>query len=129
VTAFNKILETTYYFDYNDTVFFYELSSPPMIVDYTVIPEMITEEKVITSQYGTKETKTVTVTRPSEYSWFEFTVRNKENGQVIMQEGFGKTYNNWIPEQQLTIRNPGTYQFEMKGGHNVRVAFTIRVAA
>jgi hypothetical protein len=129
VTAFTKILETTYNFDYNNTALFYELTSPPLIVDYTVIPEMVTEEKIITSQYGAKETKTVTVTRPSEYSWFEIIVRNKENGQVIVQEGFGKTYNNWIPEQQITLRNPGTYQFELKGGHNVRLAFSMRVAA
>jgi len=129
VAAFTKILETTYYFDYNNTVFYYELTTPPMIIDYTVIPEMITEEKVITSQYGAKETKTVTVTRPSEYSWFEITVRNKDNGEQILFQGFGKNYNNWVPEQQLTLRNPGTYQFEMKGGHNVRLAVTMKVAA
>jgi len=121
-----EIYNSTLYFDYNSTALAYEVMSPPLIIDYSITPEQVSREIAYTSQYGSKDDKTAIVTTTSEFSWLEITVRNKENGEIIIQDGFGKMYD-WVPNKQLTIRYPGTYQIDLRGGKNVQVDLVMRV--
>jgi len=121
-----EIYNSTLFFDYNATGLAYEVKTPPLIIDYSITPEQVSREIAYTSQYGSKEDKTAIVTTTSEFSWLEITVRNKETGAVIIQDGFGKMYD-WVPNKQLTIRYPGTYQIDLRGGKNVKVDLLMRV--
>jgi hypothetical protein len=121
-----EIYNSTLYFDYNATGLAYEVKNPPLIIDYSITPEQVSREIFYTSQYGSKEEGTALVTTTSEFSWLEITVRNKETGAIIIQDGFGKMYD-WVPNKQLTIRYPGTYQIDLRGGKNVKVDLVMRV--
>lgn len=121
-----EIFNSSFYFDWNATALEYEVTTPPLIIEYNVMPEMVSREMVVTSQYGSKEDETVTITSPNELSWFEVTVRDKNTQQIIVRDGFGKMYD-WTTKKQITIRTHGNYHIELKGGKNVKVDFVMRV--
>ena len=64
------------------------LTSPPLRIKYSVTPEMATHEKMEYSGPFDKTGKLIRYTYPSEFSWFEITVRDEE-GKVVIQDGFG----------------------------------------
>jgi hypothetical protein len=121
-----EIFNSLLYFDWNATALEYEVTTPPLIIEYNVMPEMVSREMIVTSQYGSKKDETVTITSPNELSWFEVTVRDKNTQQIIIKDGFGKMYD-WTTKKQITIRSPGNYHIELNGGKNVKVDFVMRV--
>jgi len=94
--------------------FSYNLTSPPLFIDFTVTPAQITRSITTTSSYGTKAEKTLTVTHLNDMSWFEVTVRDRDTGRVIAREGFGRTYDS-AAKKTLTVRTGGNYLIEMTG--------------
>jgi len=93
----------------------YSLATPPLIIDYNVIPFNIThikeiEYKIIATKYDVN----LSVNRPYENAWFKVIVRDKATGQVVAEDGYGKAYGLQTPRQLILYRG-GNYQFEFTG--------------
>lgn len=88
-------------FGFNATAFSFNLQNPPMIIFINVKPVNQTRTKEITNPFGSREDITITIDDYSPASWFELTVRNKNNGQILQQAGFGNTYSGKLYSQEL----------------------------
>ncbi len=91
------------------------LATPPLIIDYDVTPVNITdvkeiEYKIIATEYDVL----LSINRPYENTWFKVIVRDKETGEIVAEDGFGKTYALESP-RQLVLYKGGNYQFEFTG--------------
>ncbi|MCX6692795.1 MAG: hypothetical protein NTW33_12315, partial [Methanoregula sp.] len=83
------VYSTTQYFSWNATAVSFNLTKPPMIIDFAVTPVNLTGTKITTSKSLSKEEITVTYDYFSPYSWFEITVREKNTGRILNKDGFG----------------------------------------
>lgn len=125
VDNYTEIYNQVLYFNWNATALEYEVNSPPLVIEYTVTPALVTRTHYVTSDYGKRETKMVTSTTPDEQSWFEISIRD-ETGNILEQQGYGMPYDTW-ETTPLTIRTPGRYHIELKGGKDVKVNLVMRV--
>jgi hypothetical protein len=104
----------------------FNLVNPPLIIDYTVTPYNITDIKYIEyKQIKTYYSQNITVIRPYENTWFSVTVRDKNTGTVVAQDGFGKTLS-MDRTKQLKIQKAGNFQFEFDGQF-ANVTLTMKV--
>jgi len=83
----------------------------PITLTYDVTPNSITEQKEIPSPSG-DYSKTVTYDDPNAYLFI--TVRDAQNGNVIRQAGYGKTYSS-SHSQKMTITQTGNLNMEITG--------------
>jgi len=108
-------------FGYNKTAVSFDLNNPPMMINVSLIPVNETGTKTIfVKKAGATEAteETVTIDRFSPYAWFELTVRNKNTGQILLQDGFGNSYGKQYSQelnQTMKIINRGTMLIEMDG--------------
>jgi len=115
-----QIYSTTQYFSWNATAFSFNLTKPPMIINFIVIPVNLTGSKTTTNQVGTKEEITVTYNYFSPNSYFEITVREKNSGKILNKDGFG-SYKQYSDDtgmdvpRKLRIMQPGNLLIEMTG--------------
>jgi hypothetical protein len=89
-----------------------------MIINFSVRPVNVTGTKTITNPFGTKDDIDVKYDYYSPYSWFELTIRNKNTGQIILQDGFGNSYGKQYPAElnrTVKVLNPGNLHIEMSG--------------
>jgi hypothetical protein len=115
-----QIYSTTQYFSWNATAVSFNLTKPPMIIDFAVTPVNLTGTKITTSKSLSKEEITVTYDYFSPYSWLEITVREKNTGRILNKEGFGsyKQYSDDTGREvprKLRIMQPGNLLIEMSG--------------
>ena len=104
----------TYVTIYNQTIqypqatkaFSFDLTTPPLIIEFGVEPKMITRTKHAKSDYGKREYKDYKQTFPSENAWFVVTVRDRESGMIVAEEGFGKLYSTDTQKRSLWV-DPG----------------------
>lgn len=120
------IYNRTTQFNLSHTVdaFAFNLAMPPLIIDFKVEPKMITREKLGTSDYGKKADGVFKQTYPSEDSWFEVTVRDRESGEIAAQDGFGKRYSA-DTHKQVSVRRLGDYLIQLSG-NDVKVHVVMR---
>jgi hypothetical protein len=93
----------------------FNLVNAPLIIDYTVTPYNITDTKYI--EYKMKSTyykQNITVTRPYEDTWFTIVVKDKDTGNIIAEDGYGKTRST-ERSKSLDIQKTGNFQFEFDG--------------
>jgi len=93
----------------------FNLVNPPLIIDYTITPFNVTDIKYI--EYKIKSTyykQNITVTRPYEDTWFKIIVRDKDTGNIIAEDGYGKTLS-MDRTKSLDIQKSGNFQFEFDG--------------
>jgi hypothetical protein len=93
----------------------FNLVNAPLIIDYTVTPYNITDTKYI--EYKMKSTyykQNITVTRPYEDTWFTIVVKDKDTGNIIAEDGYGKTRST-ERSKSLDIQRTGNFQFEFDG--------------
>jgi hypothetical protein len=95
----------------------FTLRNPPLVIDYNVTPNNLIdvkhmEYKIVDTYYE----ENLEINRPYEDSWFEIIVRNKDTGEVVSEDGIGRTYSFQTPKQ-LVIREYGNYSFEFTGGY------------
>jgi hypothetical protein len=88
-----------------------------MVIDYNVTPHNMVdikhmEYKMVDTYYE----ENLEITRPYEDSWFKIIVRNKDTGEVVSEDGVGRTYSFQTPKQ-LVIREYGNYSVEFTGGY------------
>ena len=104
----------------------FPLVNPPLILDYTVFPVNITDIKYIEYKLGsTSFNGNINITRVYEESWFQITIRDKETGETVFDEGFGKTHA-MISPNRLEVQKNGNYIFEF-GGDFAKVTLTMKV--
>jgi hypothetical protein len=125
-----QIYSTTEYFIWNATSFSFNLTKPPMIINFAVFPENVTGKKTVSSKFESKEDIEVTYDRFSPNSWFEITVRNKNYGRVILQDGFG-TYKQYSDDtgrdkpRTMKVIQPGIVKIDMAGN---QITATVNVS-
>jgi hypothetical protein len=115
VEIYNKEL----LFKYNTTALEYDLKYPPLIIDFTLKPEIVnrvtvTRDPTCTPTDTNLCLKTVTVTYPDPSAWFTITVKYLGSDQIVAQSGYNREYD-VSEEKRLTIRQPGYYHIEMTG--------------
>lgn len=119
-----EIYNTTGRYDYTTEAFVYNLTTPPLLVAFTVDPDTITRTKTVASQYGSKGDETVTVTNIDDQAWFEITIRDPGTGAIVEQDGFARMYSSET-EKEMVVRTAGVYLIEI-GGNKVHVDLLMR---
>lgn len=113
-------------FMYNTVAYAYNLTDPPLYIDFLVKPKIVTDKKAYTSRTGSKEEGEVTTTYSSPSAWFEVTVRDRGSGAIILQDGYGKTYGNSVSKEVL-VRKGGDLQFDFRGNEaNVTIMLKVK---
>jgi hypothetical protein len=115
-----EIYRSKQYYSYNTTAFSFDLKNPPMLIHFYLQPVNVTGKKIIVKHYGldTETTEEVTYDYYSPYSWFEVTVRNKNTGQILAQDGFGNAKGNQYSQnvnKTLKVFNGGELLIELEG--------------
>lgn len=110
-----SIFSKTAPYAYNGTSFAFTQKNPPMFINYTVVPKNVTVNRVYTDA-NTDKTKTLTYSDYSQTSWFEVTVTNKANGEVILKDGFGggKGYPTYLSRTLKVLKN-GDFDIRFNG--------------
>jgi hypothetical protein len=122
---YKEIYHENLSFSYSAKAFSYNLGMPPLIIEYTVWPEIITDTKAYTSRFGTKEDEIVTTTYPSPSAWFEVIARDKITGKIVLQDGYGTNYTQ-DSFKRLKILRTGDYQIDFRG-NDITVDIAMRV--
>ena len=113
-SVYREIYHDNVTFGYSAIAFTYNLGMPPLMIEYTVQPRMITDTKAYTSRFGKKEDEVVTTTYPSPGAWFEVIARDKTNGEIILRNGYGKDYTENL-NQNVKLLKTGNYQIDFRG--------------
>jgi len=109
-----RIYTTTRAFMYNGTAFSFDLKNPPMYINYSVHPTNISGYGAYTSRYTTKKDIVEKFDIFDPQSYLEITVRNKESGEIYLQDGFGKDYSMYT-NRTLKVLNADDMLIEIKG--------------
>jgi len=124
------VYSTTQYFSWNATAVSFNLTKPPMIINFAVTPVNETFTKEVSSRVGLKGDITETFDYYSPSSWFEITVREKNTGRILNKDGFG-TYKQYSDDtgqdmpRTIKILQPGNLLIEMTGN---RITATVNVS-
>jgi hypothetical protein len=111
-------------FTWNTTAVSYELTTPPLIIEYTLTVVNITRtRKGIDPTSGADIT--VTSTYPDPSARFEVTVLDPDTLKIIVQDGYGGQYD-IAYSKELRVLRPGKYQIQMSGNRvTAQVRFTV----
>ncbi|MDK2988741.1 MAG: hypothetical protein PWR16_270 [Methanoculleus sp.] len=112
VTLYNRTTEFS--LAHSMDAYSFNLTAPPLIIEFDVEPKMITREKRTTSDYGSKKEIVVTQTYPSEDSWFTVTVRDRESGEIVAEDGFGKLLGT-DTHKRVFVGRMGDFLIELSG--------------
>ena len=110
VTLYNR----TAWFVWTTEAFAFDLTVPPLLIDFKVEPKMITREVRAKSDYKDRKDETYRQTFPSEDSWFKVTVRDRNSGAIVAENGFGKLYSA-DARKQIYVGQSGNYLIELTG--------------
>lgn len=108
-----RIFTHTQTFTHNGTAFTFDLKNPPMYITYKVTPSEIAVRKVSTHSIN----KTEYLLKYNTYdplSYLEITVKNKETGEIYLQDGFGTDYAEYTT-RTLKVLNSADMYIEIKG--------------
>jgi len=102
------------------------LKNPPLILDFTITPLNITDQKYIEYKLiSTMRYENVSINRPFENAWFLVTVIDKNTGKIVTEQGYGRQYG-LEPTQHLQVFRSGNYRFDFSGGF-VKATLLMRV--
>lgn len=111
-------------FTWNATAVTYELTNPPLIIDYTLTVVNITRTKEGIDPISGADI-TVTSTYPDPSARFEITVLDPDTLKIFAQDGYGGQYDISY-SKELHVLRPGKYQIQMSGNRvTARVRFTV----
>jgi len=111
VTIYNRT--TQFNLTHTAEAFAFDLTAPPLIIDFRVEPKMITREKYATSDTDIKG-GLIKQTYPSETAWFTVTVRDRESGKIAAEDGFGKLFSA-DTRKSVFVGELGDYLIEFSG--------------
>jgi hypothetical protein len=128
-----EIYRTTQSFAYNKTAISFDLKNPPMLIHYDVMPVNVSRNATTFQHWdagpGQMTSQTVKYEYFSPYSWFEVTVRNKDTGRILVQDGFGNAAGNQYSQntnRTIKVLNRGNLLIEI-GGNQVTAMVDINV--
>ncbi|MCK9307893.1 MAG: hypothetical protein M0P17_10250 [Methanoculleus sp.] len=104
--------------------FSFDLTAPPLIIDFWVEPKIVTREKYATSEYDNIKDGFFKQTYPSEDSWFKVTMRDRESGNIVAENGFGKLFSA-NTHKQIYMGRSGDYLIQFDG-NEVKVRILMR---
>lgn len=122
VTIFDKTIDFSP--AHQRDAYSFNLTAPPLIIEFDVEPKMVTRKKHTTSDYGSKKDIVVTQEYPSEDSWFTVTVRERESGKIVAEDGFGKGFGT-ATDKRIYLGKFGDYLIEL-AGNEAKVHVTMR---
>ena len=95
----------------------FSLLNPPLVIDYNVTPSRAVDIKYMEyKEMTTTHKENLVINRPYEDTWFMVIVRNKDTGEIVTEDGFGRTYSFQSP-RQLVLRECGNYSLEFTGDY------------
>jgi hypothetical protein len=98
----------------NKTAFAFDLKNPPMYMNYTIIdPYIIKDTKIARDNTGAD--KIVNVEYPAPFSYLEITARDKDTGEIYMQDGYGKSYGYYTNNSDIRLSKTGNMLIEVSG--------------
>ena len=104
--------------------FSFNLTAPPLIIDFEVEPKMITRVMHAKSDYKDRKYQDYTQTYPSEDSWFTVTVRDPKSGKIVAQDGFGKLFSA-DTHKRVFVGRSGEYLIQFDG-NDVKAHILVR---
>lgn len=114
VYQYHDVFNQSIRFNYTSLAYAYNLSMPPLTIDLTMKPDYITRKIWYENRTGTRQGVNETVTEISPDAWFELTVRDRDTGEIVLSDGFGKQYDVRTQKRDV-IRESGSYQFDLRG--------------
>ena len=102
------------------------LVNPPLIIDFNVIPMNVTD--LIPVDYkimSTMHHEILTISRPSEDSWFTVAVKYSDSGGVVTEDGYGGLYSLQTPKR-LVVRTVGNYTIQA-AGNDVNATLSMQI--
>ena len=128
-----EIYRTTQSFAYNKTAISFDLKNPPMLIHFNVMPINVTRNATIFQHWdagaGQMTSENIKYEYFSPYSWFEVTVRNKDTGRILVQNGFGNAAGNQYSQETnrtFKVLNKGNLLIEL-GGNQLTATVDIKV--
>lgn len=128
-----EIYRTTQVFAYNKTAISFDLKNPPMLIHFNVMPVNVTRNATIFQHWdagpGQMTSENIKYEYFSPYSWFEVTVRNKDTGKILVQDGFGNAAGNQYSQntnRTIKVLNRGNLLIEL-GGNQVSATVDMNV--
>lgn len=100
-------------FFYNGTAFTFDLKNPPMYITYKVTPSEKAVRKVVTHSINKTE-YLLEYDTFDPLSYLEITVKDKETGEIYLEDGFGTDYTQYTT-RTLKVLNSGDLYIEIKG--------------
>ena len=113
-TVYKIIYLNTIDFTYSVSAYSTTVETPPLIIEICLVPKMVTRNIWYESRFTTREDVYTTQTYISPASYFEIRVRDKETGEIVEKDGFGKTYS-VDTRKMLQVRTSGEYLIEFSG--------------
>jgi len=104
----------------------YDLTNPPLIINFNIQPNIETRTMWYENRSGefnssrpslldpSRSDVLATTSQISPNAWFEIIVRDKSTGNIVLDEGFGKTFGSETM-RTVSVRNYGNYQIDMSG--------------
>jgi len=106
--------------------FQYSLTNPPAYIVLDFEPKMDSITKVFGKRTGDREgDTTIEITRPNPDAWFEMKIYDKDTGNIVATEGFGKTYTEDL-NKTVALRKNGNYQLDFWGSF-INTTITIKI--
>jgi hypothetical protein len=103
-----------------------KLVKPPLVIDYNISPINSMDIKYLEhKELATVYKENIVIARSYENSWFRVVVRDKDTGEIVEEDGFGRTYS-FDNQRQLVVRTCGNYTIEFSG-EDATVDLAIRV--
>ena len=117
-----RIFTHTQAFFNNGSAFTFDLKNPPMYITYKITPSEIAVRKVRTHSINKTE-YLLEYDTFDPLSYLEITVKDKDTGEVYLQDGFGQDYTQYTSRTLKVLKRADMY-IEIKGN---RVKGTIDV--
>jgi hypothetical protein len=93
-------------------VFPYSVKTPPLLIRFTVTPQMIVHDKII--NHGLSTERTVTENIPDPLSFFEVDVIDASTGTIVERQGFNKDFGTET-KQEVMVCSARDFRIEMSG--------------
>lgn len=98
----------------------FDVKKPPLVINFTVIPDIAHRTKVITNRTSTKDypDAVLNLSRPSEFSRFTITIYDSTTGKEVDQDGYGGIYDQ-CTDNTYTLREAGSYRVRFDGENTI----------
>jgi hypothetical protein len=104
----------------------FDVVNPPLLVDFEFTPYNSTDVKLLEyKKIKTFYSENVKMTRPYEDAWFMINITDNDTGEIISQDGVGRTFG-LLSKKQLVIPNNGKIGFDLDGQYG-NITLTIKM--